>query len=121
MPVDRSHPTPTIARSGQDSFPYGSRLEEPVWRPNCDARHDASDILRDTSGLKIPSSHSWRFLLEHAKVGYDAGAQMVNLFVESYHQFTNEPKHLRMVELMDCEVAVLAVSQQVWPMQLDDE
>ena len=47
--LDRSHPTSTRARLGQHSSPYVSRLKNPAGGPNCGARHDATDILTDTS------------------------------------------------------------------------
>ena len=62
MPVDRSHPTPTRARSGPDSSPYGSRIETPVRRPGlCRAarrpRHSYGHFLADE---RLPAGPSRR-------------------------------------------------------------
>ena len=43
MSFDRSHPTPTRVRSGQDCPPFRSRIEKPDRRPRIvTRRHDAS-------------------------------------------------------------------------------
>src|SRR5713226_5697414 len=56
-PVDRSHPTPTIAHLGHDSFPYGSRIENPPGSPNRDARHDADRVGWLEKDLKAQHDH----------------------------------------------------------------
>ena len=49
MSFDRSHFTPTRARLGQDPARMDLASKNPTGGPNCDARHDATDILTDTS------------------------------------------------------------------------
>jgi hypothetical protein len=49
MPVDRSHPIPIQSAFGCASSLYGSRIENQPCGPDCAARHDAPDILIDTS------------------------------------------------------------------------
>ena len=47
--LDRSHPTPTRARSVRIPPRMDLASKNPPGGPNCDARHDATDILTDTS------------------------------------------------------------------------
>src|SRR5258708_19843260 len=59
--VDRSHPTPTRARSVTIPPRMGLASKNPPGGANCDARHNAPSILTDTSPAFRPLfAHSLR-------------------------------------------------------------